>query len=491
MNIPMIPPVFDKLEPPAVWRHFATLCALPRSSKHEQAAVTYLSAWAAARGYTPRTDTAGNLLIERPARAGAAPRPTAILQGHLDMVCQQNTGSTHNFLHDPIVPVLADGWLKATDTTLGADNGIGVALALAALEDEALADLPLKVLLTVDEEAGMGGARALTADFLQGDYLLNLDTEEWGNFYIGCAGGIDVLVDLPLPHVAADPAFTTWTLEVAGLRGGHSGIDVQRGRAHAIICLGQLLADLADAVDLRLVDIAGGTARNALPREASATLLLPPACAAACAEAVAAWQELARTRFATSDPDLRIVLTPQLQASARHITAASQAALLAFITSVPNGVRSFSAELPEVVETSSNLGIIDSDDGTCRLSFLVRSLNDAGIRTLADAIGGHARTCGATVQEEGFYSGWQPQPESPLLARARAIYTKEFPEAPAAAVQIIHAGLECGLIGGVRPDLPMLSFGPDIVGAHAPGEAVEIASVAHCQRLLNALLLAL
>lgn len=265
----------SSLEPRVVWAHFDRLCAIPRASKQEAALRQNLLAWANERGLSSRVDNAGNLILSKPASPGCENVPGIVLQGHLDMVCQKNAGTPHDFLRDPIRPVLKDGWLRTPDTTLGADNGIGVALALAALEDPDLSHPALEVLLTVDEEAGMGGARALAPGSLSGKRLINLDTEEWGQFYLGCAGGMDVEARRMIQREAPPPGHVCWQLRVEGLVGGHSGIDIHRGRGHALRLLLECLGAMAHEMDARLVELAGGTARNAIPREAQATVSLP------------------------------------------------------------------------------------------------------------------------------------------------------------------------------------------------------------------------
>ena len=268
-------PVFAGLQPAAVWQHFATLCRIPRPSKAEGPVRDALQTWAHARGLATQVDEAGNLIIRKPASAGLEDAPGVVLQGHLDMVCQANSGTAHDFTRDPIRPTLREGWLVADDTTLGADNGIGVALILAALDDDTLAHGPLEALLTVDEEAGMGGAQGLQPGTLEGRLMLNLDTEDWGEFYLGCAGGVDVNVSRPGTPAALPAGWETWTLTLAGLRGGHSGVDIHEERGNAIKLLLRVLRRLERTQPLRLASLTGGTARNALPREARATFALP------------------------------------------------------------------------------------------------------------------------------------------------------------------------------------------------------------------------
>lgn len=490
---------FADLTPAPVWRHFATLCAIPRPSKHEAALRDHLAAWAGERGLATEQDGAGNLLIRKAGSPGRENEAGVILQGHLDMVCQKNGGTDHDFHRDPIRPVLDGSWLVAPDTTLGADNGLGVALALAVLEAEGLSHPPLEVLLTVDEEAGMGGALGLQPGWLRGTRLINIDTEEWGHFYLGCAGGLDVNVDWTLP---SEPAPTGWTyarIEVAGLRGGHSGIDIDKGRGNAIKLLMRLLRDLAEAHPgaFRLTGLDGGTARNALAREASATIALNPA-SLADLQATLAEKAAVIGREYTGVEDR---LSAQLSAGASDeapspvLTAAAQAALLAAFNAAPHGVARMSQSVAGVVETSNNLGVLTLAGGRVQANFMVRSLVDsaalAHARAIADLFALLGPDCRVTTGDN--YPGWRPNPDSPLLALAQQVFAQEFPadNGGVAKVEVIHAGLECGIIGAAYPELDMLSFGPTIRGAHAPGERVEVASVAKCWHLLTALLAAL
>ena len=481
---PALPPAFAGLAPAAVWRHFATLCAFPRPSKAEGPLREHLRAWAEARGLATTVDEAGNLIVRKPASPGHAQAPGVVLQGHLDMVCQKNAGTAHDFTRDPIVPRLADGWLVADDTTLGADNGIGVALILAALEDDTLQHGPLEALLTVDEEAGMGGAHGLAAGVLQGRLMLNLDTEDWGEFYLGCAGGVDVNVSRPGAPEAAPAGHEAWQVTLAGLRGGHSGVDIHEERGNAIKLLVRVLRGLEARLPLRLAGLTGGTARNALPREARATLCLPAGQGPALAAALADWQALLRGELAGVDAGLTLDAAPG--AAEAVMAAAEQAVWLASLHAAPHGVHRRSLAVPGVVETSNNLGMVDVGPGGGHCNFMVRSLIDSGSRALADEIASLFALSGGGVEISGHYPGWRPDPASPLLALAQDVFRREF--GAESTVQVIHAGLECGLIAARYPDMDIISFGPTIRGAHAPGERVEIESVGQAWRLLGAIL---
>ena len=479
----------NNLQPRLVWAHFATLCAIPRPSLHEAALIEHLISWAQARGIESVVDDAGNLILKKPASTSCEAMPGVILQGHLDMVCQANTGTKHDFERDPINAVVRDGWVVAEDTTLGADNGIGVALALAALEEPGLVHPPLEVLLTVNEESGMDGARGLAPGTLHGKTLINLDTEEWGHFYLGCAGGVDVEVRHHCEQQALPPGFALVRFEVSGLRGGHSGIDIHLGRGNAIKLLAEALRDLSAHTDLRLIGMQGGTARNAIPREAFATCALPVALASNIDEWVRHRHEAWRQRFAEADANISFSCQHYDTTPETSIARTEQERLLAFLNSATNGVARISEDFPGVTDTSSNLGVLALEQGALKATFKVRSLHDARADALAEKLIAHASSYGFQAWKEGAYPGWTPNPASNLLTLCQRVYTEQFGQP--AGLQVIHAGLECGLLAASHPQLDMISFGPDIRGAHAPGERVEIESVARCWALLKAVLQAL
>ncbi len=507
------------LHPTIVWSHFATLCETPRPSYKEAALKAKLSAWATQHGITAREDTVGNLILSKAASPGCEQQPGVILQGHLDMVCQANSGTVHDFERDAIRTIVRDGWLSAENTTLGADNGIGVALALAALETPGLVHPPLEVLLTINEESGMDGARGLAAGTLQGKTLINLDTEEWGHFYLGCAGGVDVEVRSTCECEQLPDGYALLRFDVSGLRGGHSGIDIHQGRGNAIKLLAEALRDLSAHSDVRLIEISGGTARNAIPREAYALCALPIAVAASIDEWVRHRHESWQARYAAVDtkvtfacthldgpvaqsnvrgepvePDAEMNLAPSTSSGRTDcigtaISNATRDRILAFLDTAMNGVASMSADFTGVTDTSSNLGVVGLHEGKFKATFKVRSLHDARATALANKLVSYAQSYDLQAWTDGAYPGWTPNPASPLLALCQQVYNTRYGQP--AGLQVIHAGLECGLLAASHPHLDMISFGPDISGAHAPGERVEIASVARCWELLQDILQAL
>ncbi len=476
--------LFAGLEPAAVWQHFATLCATPRASKSEAAIRERIARQMAARGLAVEVDGAGNLVIRKPATPGRESSPAVVLQGHLDMVCQKNSDSAHDFARDPIAPTVREGWVVAEHTTLGADNGMGVSLILAAFEDPTLSHGPLEALLTIDEETGMTGAHGLESTRLKGRLMLNLDTEDWGEFYLGCAGGLDVDVRASMRGAALPEGYTAASIAVVGLRGGHSGVDIHEGRGNAIKLLVGVLSALRGELSLRVVRIDGGTARNAIAREAFAVVALPSAERSALSALVAREEARLRAEYAAVDPGVRVRVG---DGSADEVLSRDdEARWIAALTRAPYGVRRMSERVPGVVETSNNLGVVSITPGEGRANLMVRSLVDAESATLADEIVALFAAHGITGETSGAYPGWAPNPASPLLARCQSVYRALYGRD--ADVKVIHAGLECGIIGAKYPGLDTVSFGPTIRGAHAPGERVEIATVAKSYDLLRRIL---
>lgn len=481
--------LMNNLQPSTVWSHFSTLCSIPRPSCYEEALRNHLIVWAQARGIEAVVDTPGNLILKKPGSPGFETKPGVIMQGHLDMVCQANAGTVHDFKRDSIRTEIHDGWVVAPDTTLGADNGIGVALALAALEEPGLMHPPLEVLLTVNEESGMDGARGLAPGSLHGATLINLDTEEWGHFYLGCAGGVDVGLRDECKQEELPAGYVMMRMEVSGLRGGHSGIDIHLGRGNAIKLLAEALRDLASHTDVRLISMQGGSARNAIPREAFAVCALRADAVTQLDPWVVHRHEAWRKRFAETDKDVSFKCRMEKAHEGKSLQQMERDRILAFLDTCVNGVSQLSEDFPGVTDTSSNLGVLGLEEGQFRATFKVRSLHDERADTLADKLVSYAGNYGLKAWKEGAYPGWSPDPASKLLVLCQRVYTEQYGKP--ASLQLIHAGLECGLLAASHPHLDMISFGPDIRGAHAPGESVEIESVAHCWYLLKGVLQAL
>ncbi|MEL7061509.1 MAG: beta-Ala-His dipeptidase [Acidobacteriota bacterium] len=480
------------LEPRSVWTLFDQLCAIPRPSHREEQAVAWVRAWADRHDFGVRADAFGNLIVDVPARAGAAPdAPIVVLQGHLDMVGEKNHGVAHDFATDPLEVEVVDGWVQARGTTLGADNGVGVAMAMAAATDPEVVHGPLELLLTLAEETGLEGAMAFDGGLLRGRLLINLDTEEDDSIYIGCAGARAVEATLPLvrrPLTDDGEAWVARRLWVRGLRGGHSGMEIGDGRGNAIDLMAQLLiATLEREFDLELVALAGGDQGNAIPRECRADLWIRRAQLEALETWLHAHREGLQKRFAGIDD--KVDLTLELLGAppgADPWTSSSRDAWLRLLDAAPYGVQAMSRAMPGLVETSTNPAVVRTDDSTATVLLASRSSSNPALDALTQQLISLARLAGASVKIRRGYPGWSPDPGSPLVAQAVAAYRTAFDAEP--TVQAIHAGLECGVLVEKVPRLDAVSIGPDIVGPHSPAEKVRIASVERSWLLLSELL---
>lgn len=427
-------------------------------------------------------DDIGNLIIRKAAIVGKEQVAGVILQGHLDMVTQANRGTQHDFFKDPIQPVLKDGWLIAENTTLGADNGIGVALALAVLESNDIAHGPIEVLLTIDEEAGMSGARLLESGILTGQWLFNIDTEEWGELYLGCAGSIDLEVGQPLEYETAPANLIYVDLLVSGLKGGHSGVDIHLGRGNANLILANFLNDYLAQSNGRVVEFVGGSARNAIPREGVATIAIKIDQLADLEKAVAATQEEWLQKLKGIDDQLHITIQKNANQINEVITLQQQQAWLQALATCPYGIAQWSTALPDVVETSNNIGVVKITKDEAKTLIMVRSMVNQEAVTFAQNIQQHFANFQIQSELTPLVSGWTPNPDSAALKCLQQAYQSAFKIEP--NLKVIHAGLECGIIAEHYPNLQMVSFGPDIQGAHAPGERVKVDTVEKCWKLL-------
>lgn len=477
-----------QLQPAALWRHFQTLCDTPRPSGHEQALRSSLIEWAQARGLSSEVDEAGNLLIRKAATPGMEDRPGVILQGHLDMVAQANADTPHNFVTDPIRTRIEDGWVHAQGTTLGADNGMGVAAALAVLESDDIAHGPLEALFTIEEESSMRGALELRPNWLQGSLLLNLDSEDRGEVYVGCAGGVDVNCQRSFAQASVPADWQGVRLSLKGLRGGHSGLDIHKGRGNANRLLVRLLLAALEQAPLRLHSFSGGTLRNALPREAFAELVLPQDAVNELQSLVAHYQQLYLAELGDVEPKLQLQL--ELQSSPNQaLSDTASLQMLQLLDAAPHGVERMSPHFAGVVETSNNLGVVRLQQGEFSACLMVRSLRDSATLALAHRIRSLFQLGGCEVAMETPYPGWTPNPQSQLLTLFQQVHAQQFGKE--ADVKVIHAGLECGIIGAIYPELDMVSFGPIIRGAHSPDERVHIESVQDFWQTLVSLLAAI
>ena len=463
---------FTALKPALVWKHFAAICNIPHPSHHEEKIRQYVVDFAKAQGLEYLVDEANNVYVRKSATAGMENRKGIVIQAHLDMVPQKNNDKTFDFENDPIEAYIDGEWVTANGTTLGADNGIGAAAILAVLEDNTLVHGPIEALFTATEETGMDGAFGLKGGLLQGDILLNLDSETEGELYVGCAGGLDANITLPYTAEAAPAGYVAYTVEVKGLKGGHSGIQIGYQRANANRELFRLLNH--SACDLRLAAVDGGGLRNAIPREATAVVLVAQADVATFEAEVAALEKTLVADFANIEDSISVKATATA-APAEVIPACVASKLAKAVIGAPNGVVKMSVEMEGLVQTSSNLARVVSD-GTCvKIQCLLRSSVNSEKHALGEAIKGVFELAGATVELSGDYDGWKPNMESPILHTMLASYESLYGVKP--AVMAIHAGLECGIIGGKYEGLDMISFGPTICFPHSPDEKVEIASV--------------
>ena len=463
---------FSALAPALVWKHFAAICNIPHPSHHEEKIREYVVDFAKAQGLEYTVDEANNVYVRKPATVGMENRKGIVIQAHLDMVPQKNNDKVFDFENDPIEAYIDGEWVTANGTTLGADNGIGAAAILAVLEDKTLVHGPVEALFTATEETGMDGAFGLKGGLLQGDILLNLDSETEGELYVGCAGGLDANITLPYTAEAAPAGYTAYAVEVKGLKGGHSGIQIGYQRANANRELFRLLN--ASACDLRLASVDGGGLRNAIPREATAVVLVANGDVATFEAEVAAFEKTLIAEYANIEDSISVkaavVTTP-----AEVIPAEVATKLAKAVIGAPNGVVKMSVEMEGLVQTSSNLARVISDGQTVKIQCLLRSSVNSEKHALGAAIKGVFELAGATVELSGDYDGWKPNMESPILHTMLASYESLYGVKP--AVMAIHAGLECGIIGGNYEGLYMISFGPTICFPHSPDEKVEIASV--------------
>ena len=463
---------FSALAPALVWKHFAAICNIPHPSHHEEKIREYVVDFAKAQGLEYTVDEANNVYVRKPAAAGMENRKGIVIQAHLDMVPQKNNDKVFDFENDPIEAYIDGEWVTANGTTLGADNGIGAAAILAVLEDKTLVHGPVEALFTATEETGMDGAFGLKGGLLQGDILLNLDSETEGELYVGCAGGLDANITLPYVAEAAPAGYVAYAVEVKGLKGGHSGIQIGYQRANANRELFRLLD--ASACDLHLATVDGGGLRNAIPREATAVVLVAEGDVATFEAEVATFEKTLIAEFANIEDSISVkaavVATP-----AEVIPAEVATKLAKAVIGAPNGVIKMSVEMEGLVQTSSNLARVVSDGQTVKIQCLLRSSVNSEKHALGAAIKGVFELAGATVELTGDYDGWKPNMESPILHTMLASYESLYGVKP--AVMAIHAGLECGIIGGKYEGLDMISFGPTICFPHSPDEKVEIASV--------------
>jgi dipeptidase D len=464
-----------QLQPVALWNRFADLNAIPRPSKHEEKVVEWLHQWAQSQGLQSLQDEVGNVLIKKPSTPGMENRKTVVLQSHVDMVCQKNEATEFDFATQGIRMLVDGDWVRAEGTTLGADNGIGVASILAVLESKDIPHPELEALFTIDEETGMTGALGLKGGLLTGDILLNLDTEDDDEISIGCAGGVDLTSrGTYTPETTVAEGNVGMTLRVKGAAGGHSGMDIHKGLANANKLMNRLLLEALDQVDLRVASIQGGGLRNAIPRESMAVVVLAQADQANLHAALQASAEVMKEEHALTDPDL-LFEWEDAELPASVMSEDDQYALLLAIQCCPVGIHRMSPAIEGLVQTSNNLARVQVQDGNVEIQCLNRSSVDSEKDDHARSIEAAFALAGLQTEQSGAYPGWTPNPSSEAVRMLRDLYVEQFKEEP--RVLACHAGLECGILGTNYPNMDMVSFGPNIRGAHSPDECVQISSV--------------
>ena len=475
--------VLGGLEPPLVWERFFELTRIPRPSKEEEKARAHALEWAAKRGFPSEVDLAGNAVVRVPPSEGREDAPTVVLQAHLDMVCERDPDSTNDAREGRIDVVLRGDWVRADGTTLGADNGIGVAAAMAAAEDPDVAHGPLELLFTVSEEEGLEGAKALDPALVSGRLLLNLDGTSDDGLTIGCAGSTHTFVRLALPLESLTAGHMTHEVVLAGARGGHSGGDIAKGRVNAIKALGRILSRAFQEAPFRLASLEGGVSRNAIPREARAVVVLGPEAETAFRAAAEDELEAIVEQYAGSDSiSLSVDASDARAAAAEAVTER----VLDLLATIPSGVVALSPELPDTVETSTSLNVATAEDGVLTFASMTRSSNAPALDVVEASIEAAARLAGADAEVVRSYPPWRPDLDSRLLQTARATFERVMGAEP--RLEVVHGGLECAVIGDKLPGIEMISIGPKVESLHAPGERLSVSSTQRFYRLLAALL---
>jgi dipeptidase D len=472
------------IEPQEIWKHFAALAAIPRASTKEAAAREHILKLAAGLGLESFVDEAGNVVVRKPAYPGRESAPVTALQGHLDMVCEKNEGTDFNFDTDGIRIVRKEDWLYADGTTLGSDNGVGVAAALAVMESKTIKHGPMEFVFTIEEETTLGGATAFKAGVLKAHYLLNLDNEERGTLCIGCAGGLNTRARRKVQFQAATTG-SGYRVKVGGLRGGHSGVDIHLGRGNAIRILGGTLQLLFEQLPVQLADLKGGSAHNAIPREASAIVVIDPTNEAKLKSIVAKFAEDIRTDLGGFDPDLQITVE-KAERPKQAIAPADAKKVVDLIASLHHGVLAMSPDVPGLVQDSTNVATVGLKDGVVEIVTSQRSSIEGSKEIARRLVATACLLAGFEVEHSSDYPGWKPEPNSDIVRQSKAVFEKMYGSTP--NLIAMHAGLETGVLGVNYPEMQMISFGPQIEHPHSPAERVQISSVGEFWNYLKALL---
>ncbi|MDP1725995.1 MAG: aminoacyl-histidine dipeptidase [Bacteroidota bacterium] len=466
--------VLGNLKPQEVWSIFEDVCNVPRPSKHEEKIRAFILDFAKTNGIEGFTDKAGNVILRKPATAGNENMKAVVMQSHMDMVPQKNNDTVHDFLTDPIVPRIVDGWVHATGTTLGSDNGIGMCASMAIMASKDIQHGPLECLITFDEETGMTGAFELEGGILKADILINLDSEDHGEIFIGCAGGENTIAKIKYNQVPADKNSTAFNIVVKGLKGGHSGLDINLGRGNSNKIMNRILWNASREFGLSVSKVAGGNLRNAIPRESNALVTVPNDKKDAFLKFATAFTQRIQKELATTDPGLQITVEPTTLPE-NVMDAVNQKNFLNAVYACPNGVWEMSADMIGLVETSNNVAIIKVENGIAQVETLQRSSVESQKEDIAYAIASAFELAGAEIERTGSYPGWKPNVQSEILETMKTVFKNLYGTEP--KLQAVHAGLECGLLGSVYPNWDMISFGPTIRSPHSPDERVDIKSV--------------
>lgn len=462
------------LEPKALWENFYSLTQIPRPSKHEEKIQEFMLKFGKSLGLETEKDAVGNVMIRKPATPGMENRKGIVMQGHLDMVPQKNNDTKHDFQLDPIDAWIDGDWVKARGTTLGADNGMGVAAAMAVLASKELVHGPVEALFTCDEETGMTGAFGLQGGWLKGDILLNMDSEDEGELYVGCAGGVNGSIEFEYDEMIVPKGYAPYKLIVKGLKGGHSGLDINLGRGNANKLLVRFLKYATREMDVRLAEINGGGMRNAIPREAYAVVVVPNEAVPEFLAAVSKYEAIYGAELNMAEPNLSFK-AEETDKPKSLIDERVQDDMIDAVYACPNGTIRLSDSMPGLVETSTNLATVKSENGVISVKCLLRSSVDSAKDDLCEQVESVFSLAGAMVRFDGAYPGWKPNMDSAILQQMKVIYENKFGRVP--EVKAIHAGLECGILGGNYPHWDMISFGPTMRFPHSPDEKVNIPTV--------------
>jgi dipeptidase D len=465
----------EGLKPPLVWKYFAEIARIPRCSKHEELMTKYVLGTAKRLGLQATADKHGNVVVRKPASNGKERVRSIALQGHLDMVCEKNKEKIHDFTKDPIELVRQGNVLTANGTTLGADNGIAVATNLAIMEDTTLVHGPLEFLFTVDEETGLTGASNLEPGFVSSRILLNLDSEEEGALYVGCSGGKDTIARWKVTYAPSPAGFIAAEVKVTGLKGGHSGLEIDKGRGNAVKIMGRLMLALGEA-GVRILAIEGGNKHNAIPRETECLVFVPKKKWEDVISLVSEWNDRVRAELGNAEPALSVTIGQKTGVRRGKVIPRSlQKKILMTVAALPHGVTKMSADIPGLVETSTNVAVIRSDKRYITVATSQRSSVASEIQEICQSVDAVFSLGGASVETGDGYPGWKPNMDSEILKIARSSYRSLYGKDP--EVKAIHAGLECGIIGERYPGMDMVSFGPTLEGVHSPDEKIYIDTV--------------